>query len=171
MILSYKGISPEFDESVFIAPSADVIGRVKLGKNCSVWFNATVRADVGDVIIGDNTNIQDNCCLHQSEDMPLVIGENVTVGHNATLHSCTIGNNSLIGMGATVLDGAAIGKGSIVAAGSLVLERKSYPDYSLIGGVPAKILRELPEDTFEKLFHHAQTYVDLAGNYKQELKS
>jgi carbonic anhydrase/acetyltransferase-like protein (isoleucine patch superfamily) len=170
MILSYRGIKPEFDESVFIAPSADVIGRVKLGKNCSVWFNATIRADVDDVVIGENTNIQDNCCLHQTQGMPLVIGNNVTVGHSATLHSCTIGDNTLIGMGATVLDGAKIGKCSIVGAGSLVLERKSFPDYSLIAGMPAKVIRELPKDTEEKLFHHAQAYAGYAKDYISELK-
>lgn len=170
MILSYKGIKPEFDESVFIAPSADVIGRVKLGKNANIWFNATVRADVDDVIIGDNTNIQDNCCLHQTGGYPLNIGNNVTVGHSATLHGCTIGDNTLIGMGATVLDDAKIGKGSVVAAGSVVLEHKSYPDFSLIGGVPAKVLRQLPEETYEKLYHHALSYVNYAKEYKDELK-
>lgn len=171
MILSYKGIKPQIDDSVFIAPSADVIGRVKIGKNSSVWFNSTIRADVDNVIIGHNTNIQDNCCLHQTEGIPLVIGDNVTVGHGATLHSCTIENNTLIGMGATVLDGAHIGKGSVVAAGSVVLERKSFPDYSLIGGVPAKILRQLPEDTFDKLYHHAQIYVALSAEYKEDIKT
>lgn len=170
MILSYKGIKPEYDESVFIAPSADVIGRVKLGKNANIWFNATVRADVDDVIIGDNTNIQDNCCLHQTGGYPLNIGDNVTVGHSATLHGCTIGDNTLIGMGATVLDDAKIGKGSIVAAGSVVLEHKKFPDFSLIGGVPAKVLRQLPEDTLEKLHHHAMSYVEFAKEYKDELK-
>ena len=170
MILSYKGIKPEYDESVFIAPSADVIGKVKLGRNSNIWFNATVRADVDDVIIGENTNIQDNCCLHQTGGYPLKIGNNVTVGHSATLHGCTIGDNTLIGMGATVLDDAKIGKGSIVAAGSVVLEHKKFPDFSLIGGVPAKVLRQLPEDTLEKLHHHAMSYVEFAKEYKDQLK-
>lgn len=170
MILGYKGIKPQFDESVFIAPSADVIGRVKLGKNSSVWFNATVRADVNDVIIGDNTNIQDNCCLHEIDEYPLVIGNNVIVGHSVTLHGCRIGDNTLIGMGATVLDDAKIGKGSVVAAGSVVLEHKSFPDYSLIAGVPAKVIRELPKETEEKLYHHALAYAAYAADYKKELE-
>ena len=171
MILSYKGIKPEIDESVFVAPSADVIGRVKIGKNSSVWFNATIRADVDDVIIGENTNIQDNCCLHQTAGWPLVLGDNVTVGHSATLHSCNIGNNTLIGMGATVLDDSKIGKCSIVAAGSVVLEHKSFPDYSLIAGIPAKVVRELPKDTEEKLYHHALAYAGYADEYRKELNN
>jgi len=169
MIYNYKGIKPQIDDSVFIAPSADVIGRVRIGKNSSVWFNVTVRADVDEVIIGDNVSIQDNSCIHQTEGYPVVIGNNVTVGHSATLHGCTIGENTLIGMGATVLDDAKIGKCSIVAAGSVVLEHKSFPDYSLIAGIPAKVVRELPKDTEEKLYHHALAYVRYADDYKKEL--
>jgi len=171
MILSYKGIKPQIDDGVFIAPSADVIGRVKIGRNSSIWFNATVRADVDEVIIGENTNIQDNCCLHQSEGYPLVLGNNVIIGHSVTLHGCRIGDNTLIGMGATVLDDAKIGKCSIVAAGAVVLEHKSFPDYSLIAGIPAKVIRELPKDTEEKLFHHAHSYVEYALDYKNELNN
>jgi len=168
MLHSYKGIKPEIDESVYLAPSADVIGRVKIGKGSSVWFNVTIRADVDDVNIGENVSIQDNCCIHQTEGYPVVIGNNVTVGHSATLHGCSIGDNTLIGMGATVLDDAKIGKCSIVAAGSVVLEHKSYPDFSLIGGVPAKVMRQLPPDTEDKLFQHAQHYVQYAEDYKDD---
>jgi len=168
MVHSYKGIKPEIDGSVYVAPSADIIGRVKIRKGSSVWFNVTIRADVDDVTIGENVSIQDNCCIHQTEGYPVVIGNNVTVGHSATLHGCTIGDNTLIGMGATILDDAKIGKCSIVAAGSVVLEHKSYPDFSLIGGVPAKVLRQLPPDTEDKLFQHAQHYVQYAEDYKDD---
>ncbi len=168
MIHSYKGIKPEIDESVYLAPSADVIGRVKIGKGSSVWFNVTIRADVDDVTIGENVSIQDNSCIHQTEGYPVIIGNNVTVGHSATLHGCTIGDNTLIGMGATVLDDANIGKCSIVAAGSVVLEHKSFPDFSLIAGVPAKVVRQLPPDTEDKLFQHAQHYVQYAEDYKDD---
>jgi carbonic anhydrase/acetyltransferase-like protein (isoleucine patch superfamily) len=171
MILSYKGIKPQIDESVFIAHSADVIGRVKIGKNSSVWFNATVRADEDDVIIGENTNIQDNCCLHQTKGYPLVLGNNVIVGHSVTLHGCRIGDNTLIGMGATVLDDAKIGKCSVVAAGAVVLEHKSFPDFSLIAGVPAKVIRQLPPETEEKFFHHAESYVKYAKEYMTDIKN
>jgi len=169
MIYGYKGIKPEIDESVFVAPSADVIGRVKIGKNSSVWFNATVRADEDDVVIGENTNIQDNCCLHQTKGYPLVIGNNVIVGHSVTLHGCRIGDNTLIGMGATVLDDAKIGRCCIVAAGSVVLEHKSFPDFSLIAGVPAKVIKQLPAETEEKFAHHAESYVRYAGEYMNEM--
>ncbi len=169
MIYNYKGIEPEIGESVFIAPSACVIGKVKIGNNSSVWFNATVRADEDDVIIGENTNIQDNCCLHQTKGYPLVIGDNVIVGHSVTLHGCRIGDNTLIGMGATVLDDAKIGKCSIVAAGSVVLEHKSFPDFSLIAGVPAKVIKQLPAETEEKFLHHAESYVKYAKEYMDEI--
>lgn len=169
MIYDYRGCRPETGENVFIAPSADVIGRVKIGDNSSVWFNATVRADEDEVVIGRNTNIQDNCCLHQTKGYPLVIGDNVIVGHSVTLHGCRIGDNTLIGMGATVLDDAKIGKCCIVAAGSVVLEHKSYPDFSLIAGVPAKVIRQLPEDTEEKFRHHAESYVKYAREYMDGL--
>jgi len=166
MIHEYKGIKPQIDESVYTAPSADVIGKVKIGKGSSIWFNVTLRADVDEVNIGKNVSIQDNCCIHQTEGYPVKIGDNVTVGHSATLHGCSIGDNTLIGMGATVLDDAKIGKNSIVAAGSVVLEHKKYPDNSLIAGVPAKVLRKLPEDTGDKLYEHAQHYVHYAKEYK-----
>ncbi|MBU4487367.1 MAG: gamma carbonic anhydrase family protein [Candidatus Delongbacteria bacterium] len=170
MILGFKGIKPEIDESVFVAPSAHIIGRVKIGRNSSVWFNATIRADMDDVIIGEYSNIQDNCCLHQTEGYPLIIGNNVIVGHSVTLHGCKIGDNTLIGMGATILDDAKIGKCSIVAAGSVVLEHKSFPDYSLIAGIPAKVIKELPKDTEDKLYHHALSYADFSITYKDEIK-
>jgi len=166
MIYEFKGIKPKIAEDVFVAPSADIIGRVKIKKGSSVWFNATIRADVDDVTIGENVSIQDNCSLHQTEGYPLEIGNNVTVGHSVTLHGCKIADNTLIGMGATILDDAKIGKNSIVAAGSVVLEHKSYPDFSLLAGVPAKIVRKLPEDTENKLYKHALSYVNYAKEYK-----
>ena len=103
MIHEFKGIKPEIAEDVFVAPSADIIGRVKIAKGSSVWFNVTIRADVDDVVIGENVSIQDNCCLHQTEGYPLIIGDNVTVGHAVTLHGCKIADNTLIGMGARII--------------------------------------------------------------------
>ncbi|MBN2788710.1 MAG: gamma carbonic anhydrase family protein [Candidatus Delongbacteria bacterium] len=170
MIYEFKGVKPDIAEDVFVAPSADIIGRVKIAKGSSIWFNVTIRADVDDVIIGENVSIQDNCCLHQTEGYPLVIGNNVTVGHAVTLHGCKIADNTLIGMGATVLDDAKIGKNSIVAAGAVVLEHKKFPDYSLIAGVPATVIRKLPEDTEDKLYKHALSYVNYAKEYKDSDK-
>ena len=165
MLYDYQGKKPEIAQDVFIAPSANLIGEVRIGRSSSVWFNAVLRADIGSIEIGDFTSIQDLCVLHVTETNPVKIGSHVTVGHNATLHGCTIGDNSLIGMGATVLDNVVIGKNCIVAAGSVVLENSQIPDNSLVAGIPAKIKKTLEEKDAAHLREHAVNYARYAQTY------
>jgi carbonic anhydrase/acetyltransferase-like protein (isoleucine patch superfamily) len=153
---------PDTKKTAFIAPSAELIGEVTCGRNVSVWFNATIRADIAPISIGENSNIQDNCVIHVDKDKPTSVGKNVTVGHNAILHACTIGDNSLIGMGAIVLSDAEIGRECIVGAGALVTEGKKFPDRSLIIGSPAKSVRTLTEEQLAKLQQSADGYVEKA---------
>jgi len=167
-LYSYAGLIPKIGESVYIAPSAQVIGNVTMGNNSSIWFNSVARGDVNQIIIGENTNIQDLCMLHITEVSDLIIGSNVSVGHSVTLHGCTIGNSSLIGMGATVLDDAIIGEQCLVAAGSIVTPRKEFPARHLIQGFPAKAVRELTEEEIKFISYHYKSY----NVYKDEfLKS
>lgn len=171
MIRSYRGQQPKIHGSAYIDPSAQVIGRAEIGARASVWCNVTIRGDVNLIRIGDETNIQDNSCLHVDRDAPLRLGERIVVGHSVTLHGCEIGNDCLIGMSATVLSGAKIGAGSIVAAGSLVLERAEIPPRSLVMGAPAKVKRETTEGERAAVRRNAQSYVDLSREYLEELKA
>ncbi|MGI5891337.1 MAG: gamma carbonic anhydrase family protein [Bacillota bacterium] len=157
---------PQIEADVFVASSAKVIGRVKIGAGSSVWYGAVIRGDVADITIGQNTSIQDNCTVHVGIEVPTVIGNNVTVGHNAVIHSCTVEDNCLIGMGAIVLDGAKIGQGSIVGAGCVVPENKQIPPRSLVVGIPAKIIKTMDEDREQQLKKHAAAYMELAQEYK-----
>lgn len=140
------------------AKGAIITGDVTFGKGCTVWYNAVIRADSAPVYIGDNTNIQDNCVIHVDKDMPVKIGNNVTVGHSAILHCCEIGDNTTVGMGAIVLNGAKIGKNSLVAAGALVPQYREYPDGVLIMGTPAKAVRELTPQEIEHSLFGAKIY-------------
>lgn len=160
MIYNFKDKKPKTDEAVFIAPSADIIGEVTLGKDVSVWFNATIRADLSPVTIGDGTNVQDNCVIHVDTDKPTTVGKNVIIGHNVILHGCTVGDNSLIGMGAVVLNGAVIGEGCVVGAGALVTENKKFPDRSLIIGSPAKAIRTLTDEQVQKILEGVDRYIE-----------
>lgn len=162
MFYPYHEKKPKTDDAAFVAPSADLVGEVTLGENSSVWYNATLRADLAPVTIGANTNIQDNAVVHVDTDQPASIGDNVTVGHGAILHGCRIGDNSLIGMGAIVLSGAEIGEKCIVGAGALVTENKKYPDRSLIIGSPAKNLRTVTDEQAARLQGSADRYVEKA---------
>ncbi|RQW03896.1 MAG: gamma carbonic anhydrase family protein [Calditrichaeota bacterium] len=162
MIYKYKDKKPKAEKIAFDAPNCAIIGEVAIGEGASVWFGATIRADVAPVTIGKNTNIQDNATVHVSHGNPTVIGDEVTVGHNAVVHGCTIGNRCLIGMGAVVLDQAVIGDGSVVGAGALVTQGKRFPPRSLIVGSPAKAVALISDDQYEKLIESAQTYVTLA---------
>ena len=162
MFYPYHENKPKTDDAAFVAPSADLVGEVTLGENSSVWYNATLRADLAPVTIGANTNIQDNAVVHVDTDQPASIGDNVTVGHGAILHGCRIGDNSLIGMGAIVLSGAEIGEKCIVGAGALVTENKKYPDRSLIIGSPAKNLRTVTDEQAARLQGSADRYVEKA---------
>lgn len=153
----------------FIAPNAAVIGRVSLGMDVSIWFNATVRGDVAAIDISDETNIQDNAVVHVDDDAPARIDRRVTVGHGATVHGCHIGEGSLIGIGATILSHAVIGRHCIVGAHALITERKQFPDRSLIVGVPAKRVREVTEEEILALERSADHYAELGRRYAAEL--
>jgi len=170
----YKNIVPKIGEGTWVAPSADVIGEVTCGKDCSIWFGCVVRGDVHYIKIGDRTNIQDLSMLHvthykngdKSTGNPTVIGDDVTIGHRVMLHGCTIEDACLIGMSATILDGAVIGKESIVGAGALVTKNKIFPPRSLIVGSPAKVIRELSEDEVAELYASAKRYVEFKRDYE-----
>lgn len=165
MIKNYKNISPKIADGVFVAENASVIGSVKIGKGCSVWYGAVIRADSDSIVIGENTNIQDNCTVHTAFDYGVKIGNGVTVGHNAVVHGCTVGDNTLIGMNSTILNGAVIGNNSIVGAGALVTEHKQFPDNSLIIGVPAKAVATLDDDAVEKIRQNGIEYTAFAKDY------
>ena len=166
MIIPYKDRTPAVSEQVFIAPDAWVIGDVELGRNAAVFFGAVIRGDLLAIKIGARTNIQDNTVIHTSYNrIPTVIGEQVTVGHRAMLHSCIIEDRSLIGMGAIVLDEAVISEGSLVAAGTVVTEGKKFPPRSLILGVPGKVVRQIEDKEFAAIVNSSDRYVDVAQNY------
>ena len=171
MIMNYKGKSPKIDDSCYVAPSADVIGDVTIGKDSSVWFSAVIRGDMAPIVIGNRSNIQDNCTLHCKIDQPVKVGDNVTVGHNAVLHSCTVGDSSLIGMGAIVLDGAVIGKNCIVGAGSLVTSNKVFEDNTMIIGSPAKAVKRIDHEGEIELTKAAGYYVDDCDQYRKDQAS
>ena len=153
----------------WVAPNAVVIGDVSLKKNSSVWFGAVLRGDNDPIILGENSNIQDNSVCHTDDGMPLIIGNNVTVGHKVILHSCTVGDNSLIGMGSTVLNKAKIGNNCLVGANALVTEGKEFPDNSLIVGSPAKVKRELTDMEKKIIELSALHYVENMKRYKKDL--
>ena len=158
------------DGRYWLAPDAHVIGEVVIGQDVSFWFGAVARGDNGPMVIGDRTNIQEGAMLHSDPGSPLTIGADVTVGHHAILHGCTVGDQSLIGMGATVLNGARIGRSCIVGANALVTEGKEFPDLSLIVGAPAKAVRALDEATAERLRRSAAHYVANAARYRRGLR-
>lgn len=166
MIYSYKDKDPQIHSSCFIAPSADVIGDVTIGEGSSIWYQCVLRGDVNSISIGKNTNIQDGTVIHNAKKYAANIGDNVTVGHNCIIHACTIGNTSLIGMGATVLDGAEIGNYCIVGANTLVTGNKKFPDGVLIMGSPGKVIRELTEAERKRLEDSAEHYVVYAEEHK-----
>jgi len=138
-LYAYKHNQPELHPTVYVAPTAQIIGNVHISKNSSIWFQTVIRGDFDKISVGERTNIQDLCVCHADENIPLNIGNGVTIGHRSIIHGCTIEDNCLIGMGAIVMNQAVIGKGSIVAAGALVLEKTIIPPYSLITGMPGKI--------------------------------
>ena len=150
-VVEYKGKRPVIGERVFLAEGARLIGDVTIGNDSSVFYNAVLRADLASIVVGERTNIQDNVTVHLSLDEGVVIGNEVTVGHNAVLHACTIDDNVLIGMGAIVMDGAHIKKNCIVGAGAIVTQGKEFPEGSLILGSPAHVVRELTEDEMAKI--------------------
>lgn len=171
-IYSLGNVTPELpnDDEYWIAPTAAVIGRVILKKNASIWWGCIVRGDNDPIVIGENSNIQDGCVLHTDLDAPLTIGANVTVGHLAMLHGCTIGDGSLIGIGAVVLNGARIGKNCIVGAKALIPEGREIPDNSLVVGAPGKVIREVSAAQLETLAASASGYVENWRKFARDLK-
>ena len=173
MLHKFKDTLQKLGKNTWIAPSADVVGDVICGEDCSIWFGCVVRGDVHYISIGDRTNIQDLSMIHvthhkkadMSDGNPTTIGDDVTVGHRVMLHGCTIEDACLIGMSATILDGAVIGKESIVGAGSLVTKNKKFPPRSLIMGSPAKVVGELTEEEIKELYSSAARYVTFKNEY------
>jgi carbonic anhydrase/acetyltransferase-like protein (isoleucine patch superfamily) len=162
--------APEIDPSAYVADSANLIGKVTVEANASVWFGVTIRGDNERITIGENSNVQEGTVMHTDMGFPLTLGKNVTVGHQAMLHGCTIGDGALIGIQAVVLNGARIGKGCLVGAGALVTEGKEFPDHSLIIGSPAKAVRTLTEEDLQRLAGNAANYVARGQLFKAQLK-
>ncbi len=166
MIRTFQGIKPKIAKSVFIEETAVVIGDIVIGEDCSVWFNSVIRGDVNYIRIGDRTNVQDLCVLHVTHDTaPLVIGNDVTIGHNVVLHGCTIKDRVLIGMGAIIMDGTMIGEDCVIGAGALVTEGTVVPPKSLILGSPAKVKRTVTDQELAWIKESAQNYIEYAKQY------
>lgn len=175
MIHKFKDYTPKLGTNTWIAPSADVIGDVVCGEDCSIWFGTVVRGDVHYITIGDRVSVQDLSMIHVThhkgkerkigDGNPTIIGDDVTIGHRVMLHGCTVESACLIGMSATILDGAVIGKESIVGANSLVTKNKKFPPRSLIMGAPAKVIRELTDEEIKELYASAKRYVEFKNEY------
>lgn len=157
--------APKVGAGVFIAPGAVVLGDVTLGEGASVWHNAVLRGDINRIEIGRHSNVQDNAVVHLADEYPCLVGNHVTIGHGAIIHACTIKDEVLVGMGATILDGAVIGEQSVVGAGALVTQRKEIPPGSLVMGSPAKVVRALTTEEREAVKVWAEKYVELASHY------
>lgn len=166
LIAGVGGHEPVIAPTAFVAPTSVVIGEVGLAAGSSVWYHTVLRADGGPIVIGADSNIQDNCTVHVDPGSPVTIGERVSVGHNAVLHGCTVEDDVLVGMGATVLNGAHIGAGSLVAAQALVPQGMRVPPGSLVAGVPAKVRRELTEEEREGIKLNAAVYLELAKRHR-----
>jgi carbonic anhydrase/acetyltransferase-like protein (isoleucine patch superfamily) len=169
MIRSYKGITPVVPVSCYVDPSAQVIGDVVLGEQASIWMNAVVRGDVNSIRIGAKSNVQDCAVLHGMRNLyPVIVGEMVTIGHNATVHGCVLEDAVLVGIGATILNNARIGEGSIIAAGAVIPEQMVIPANSLVAGVPGKIRRTLGDEGRKMILKYAQNYLDYTAIYLNE---
>lgn len=165
-LIKYKGLVPTVDPTAFIAAGVHLIGDVRLAKDSSVWYNSVLRGDINRIEIGERTNIQDCTVIHVTEELPVRIGSDVTVGHRAIIHGCTIGDCSLIGMGSVILDKATIGSYALIAAGAVVLQGFVVPDGMLAAGVPAKIIRPLTDEEKVQLKQSAEHYVAYARGYR-----
>ncbi|MGW0699941.1 gamma carbonic anhydrase family protein [Streptomyces sp. NPDC002867] len=166
LIAGVGGKQPNVDPDAFTAPTSVVMGEVTLAAGASVWYQSVLRGDGGPIVIGAQSNIQDNCTVHVDPGFPVTVGERVSVGHNAVLHGCTVEDDVLVGMGATVLNGAHIGAGSLIAAQALVPQGMRVPPGSLVAGVPAKVRRELTDEEREGIKLNAAVYVDLAKEHR-----
>ena len=156
---------PTIDSSVFVAPGAVILGDVTIEKNCSIWYNSTIRCIEAPILIREGSNIQDNAVIHVSHSQPVTIGSYVTIGHGAIIHGCTIEDSTLVGMGAIILNGAKIGKNCIIAAGALIPQNKVIPDNSLVMGSPGKIIRQVTEEEIIKNRQNAEEYIHQAAIY------
>jgi carbonic anhydrase/acetyltransferase-like protein (isoleucine patch superfamily) len=165
LLVPFRGVAPVVPTSAWVAPNATLVGAVTLGERASVFYGAVLRGDVDSITIGDDTNVQDNVTMHCDAGTPASVGARVSVGHGAILHGCTVEDDCLIGMGATVLNRAVIGTGSLVAAGAVVLEGTIVPPGSLVAGVPAKVRRELTDDERAGIHSNAQRYVALGAEH------
>ena len=165
---TFDNSSPEIKGTSFIAPNASLIGRVKIGEKSSVWFNTVLRGDMENIIIGDESNIQDLSMGHADPGFPLVVGNRVTIGHHCVVHGCRIENDCLIGMGAIIMNGVRIGRGSIIGAGSVLLEKMEVPDFSLVVGSPAKVRKTYDESILENIRESAQIYVKRSIRYREQ---
>ena len=165
-IIPFAGIAPQLAKGVFVAAGACLIGDLQIGADSSVWFNSIVRGDVHSIRIGSRTNVQDNCVIHVTEGTaPTVIGDDITIGHRAIVHGCTIGDRCLIGMGSIIIDGAVINEDTVVAAGSVVPPGKTYPPGTLLLGAPAKVVRDLDAEEKKAVLASARHYQETAANY------
>ncbi len=162
-------LKPATDTSAWVAPDANVIGNVQLAADTSVWFGATLRGDNESIEVGTGSNVQENCVFHTDIGFPLVIGRNCTIGHKVMLHGCVIGENSLIGMGATILNGARIGRNCLIGAGTLITENKVIPDGSLVMGVPGKVVRTLDDEAIKAIELSALHYQENARRFRDGL--
>lgn len=168
MIIAYEGKTPKIADDVFVAPTAVIIGDVEIKQGASIWFNAVLRGDMAPIRVGRNTNVQDNCTMHNDFGKPAILGDNVTIGHNAIIHGCTIEEHSLIGINAAVLNDAVVKKGAIVAAGSVVTERSIIAPWKLVAGVPAKEKRDLTPLAEGKLNFSVENYMNLSEVYRSQ---
>ncbi len=169
-IFALEGFQPELQPGCWVADDAVVVGRVKAAKNVNIWFKTVIRGDADDILIGENTNIQDACVLHTDAGFRLEIGANVTIGHRVVLHGCRIGDDTLVGIGSVVLNGARIGCECIVGANTLITENKIIPDRSLVMGSPARVIRTLSEEEIKKLRLSAAHYVENAQRFNNGLR-
>lgn len=167
MIKEFNGKYPIINETAYVSESVDIIGDVLVGKNANIWFGARLRADMNRIVVGENSNIQENSVIHIDNDYETIIGKNVTIGHGAIIHGCNISDNVLVGMGAIILNGAKIGKNTIIGAGALITQGKSFEDGVLLLGNPAKVIRKLTDEEIENIQKSANNYVALSKKYKK----
>lgn len=167
MIMDFEGVTPRINKNTYISESVDIIGKVNVEENVNIWFGTRLRGDMNNIIIGENTNIQENSVVHVDINSPCIIGKNVTIGHGTIIHGCSISDNVLVGMGSIILNNSKIGKNTIIGAGSLVTQGKEFPEGVLILGNPAKVIRQLTEAEIESIQRSADNYVSLSKKYKK----
>jgi len=165
LIKAVNGKNPQWGDNCYFSENASIVGNVTMGNDCSVWFNAVLRGDVDGIVMGNKINVQDGACIHQSYGIPVVIEDDVSIGHNATVHGCTLHRGALIGMGAVVLDKACVGEGAIVAAGAVVTQGTQIPPCEIWGGIPAKFIKNVREGQAEEFATH---YMEIKKWYNTE---